>query len=657
MDSDILELIRQERLLDAARMASARGQPEHASALFERGCDWARAAEEALAARQPGRALVLALQGRGETDGTERAAKAVIAEPKIAEAVAAQLMQRGHARWAARILEATGHKEKAAQAWERAGDAVRACGLFEQLGQASRGVRVLEAALRREPQAAAALALGTLLVRLGKDEAAVRVFQRIAHDAPERRDAQAHLAAALERLGFAEAATPAATELQALGGCELPPHAPGPSDASARLFGRYEIVAEIASSANARVLDCHDPVRDERVVVKLFVVSQDQTAGRPARARFERDVRALAALFHPHMVPVRELFADVPAIVLARMDGGTLAQMLSRGSIAPARAVEIACATLEALADGHRMGILHGAVKPSNVLFDTAGSPRLADFGVAELRDASPTATANAFGSLAYVSPEEREGRPATTRSDVFSVGVLLHEMLTGERPGRATEGSPAGRPSTVHPVLDARHDALISRLTAWDPEMRPADAFAASAEILALNWPLPLTPSLGAPSAATTAPGLVHTADGNRPRNRLEAASDGTEIDTWTGRAIQRVPLSAATLARARAFSLADHPALQPVLRVDREGAAVWLQAMRNRPLSRPLAGDERSRLADALTALHAAGSAHGAVDAVHVTIDRTAGVVLCFGWHFPPAWDAEATFEGDRQALARLP
>jgi serine/threonine-protein kinase len=186
---------------------------------------------------------------------------------------------------------------------------------------------------------------------------------------------------------------------------------------------------------------------------------------------------------------------------------------------------------------------------------------------------------------------------------------------------------------------------------------MRPADAFAARTEILALNWPLALAPAFGAPSAAMTAPELVHTAGGHRPRDRLEAASDGTEIDTWTGRAIQRVPLSAATLARARAFSLADHAALQPVLRVDREGAAVWLLAMRNHPLSRPLAGDERSRLADALAALHAAGSAHGAVDALHVTIDRTAGIVLCFGWHFPPTFDADATFDGDRQALARLP
>ena len=120
--------------------------------------------------------------------------------------------------------------------------------------------------------------------------------------------------------------------------------------------------------------------------------------------------------------------------------GGTLERMLTTtGALAPARAVEIASGMLAALGEAHRLGILHRDVKPANVLFDEAGGARLSDFGVAHLGDVSTTATAGVFGTLAYMSPEQREGRPATARSDVFAAGTMLREMLTGDR----SRGSP----------------------------------------------------------------------------------------------------------------------------------------------------------------------------------------------------------------------
>jgi serine/threonine-protein kinase len=121
--------------------------------------------------------------------------------------------------------------------------------------------------------------------------------------------------------------------------------------------------------------------------------------------------------------------------------------------------------------------------------------------------------------------------------------------------------------------------------------------------------------------------------------------------VDSWTGRAIERVPLSDDTLARARAFAVADHPALQPVLRMAREDEAIWLGAVAGCTLDRPLTVAERERLDDAIRALHSAGGVHGSVDRDHVAVSLD-GVILRFGSAPSPA----ATPAGDALALARL-
>src|SRR5206468_3801550 len=140
----------------------------------------------------------------------------------------------------------------------------------------------------------------------------------------------------------------------------------------------------------------------------------------------EREARALAQLRHSNVVPMRDYIPEGPAIVLGWMPGGSLADLMRREAIAPARAIEIACAVLGALGEAHRLGILHRDVKPSNVLFDAIGASRLSDFGAAHLGDLSTTATAGAIGTFAYMSPEQRLGRPATIASDLYAVGAIL---------------------------------------------------------------------------------------------------------------------------------------------------------------------------------------------------------------------------------------
>ncbi len=648
MDPEVAQLAREERLLEAAGLASQRGDARTASALFERACEWAPAAAEALRAGDAIRALELGSRA-GDDALCEQALRRIAADAAQIEGFAVRLEHGGAHRWAARLLEENRRPLEAAKVWERAGEALRAAEILESAGEPAGAARVLEAALRRDPRAwRTAVALGRLLVHFGKHEGAVRVLQHVPRANPARRDALPHLIVALERLGLTGAAREAEEELEVLGGPDPTHEASERAVARApgvRLFGRYDVVREIASSPSARVIECVDVARGERVAIKLFAAWDARGTGRDALARFEREARATRALEHPSVVPLKDVFVEGPAIVLAWMAGGTLERLLSTtGRLAPSRAIEIATSVLSALGDAHRLGILHRDVKPSNVLFDESGGARLSDFGVAHLGDLSTTATAGVFGTLAYMSPEQREGRPSTVRSDIFAAGVMLREMLTGER---ATPTQPPRlRPSDAHRELSPAHDAAVERLTAMRPEDRPADAFEARRELSALAWPATLDArALDASSASES------RAPSSGPRGRLGRAADGTLIDTWTGRGVERVALSAAVLACARAFAGADYPGLQVVLRVSREDNSLWLEAIAAEPPNAPLTTAERRRLAEAVHALHTAGAAHGSIDRSHVAA-ASGGLIL----RFPARPNPAARREDDRAAIAAL-
>jgi tRNA A-37 threonylcarbamoyl transferase component Bud32 len=656
MDQDVAQLAREERVVEAAELAASRGDARTACDLFERACAWDRASAQAAIAGDDARALSLAVLGGDEAQARALECVTRVAASKSAtDAAHATLVSRGEHAWAARLLEAAGRLADAAHAWDRAGDAVRAAKLLERAGDVIGAARALESAARREPKNDdVSLALGELLLRFGKTEEAVRALQRIATDAPERRRALTLLARAFDALGLARAKVDADAELAALGGPDVsrsPSVAPG-APVRARIFGRYEVVREVASSASARVVECTDAVRGEHVAVKIFA-GYDQTsrggpqndargAGRDALARFEREVRVLAQLSHPNVVPLRDYVADGPAIVLAWMSGGTLDARLGNEALTPARANEIACAVLSALGEAHRLGVIHRDVKPANVLFDDAGVARLSDFGVAHLGDLSATATAGVIGTLAYMSPEQREGRPATVQSDVYAVGAILFEMLTGERL-RSTDAV-AARPSGAHRDLDARHDDVVLRMIDPDPAARPIDAFAARRALLALPWPDAMEPA---------APRPKPSAKSSHPQaGRADLLPDGTGFDRWIARPFEHAPLDERSLARASAFARASHPALQTILRIDREASRIWIERLAGRALDGPLTRAQATSLEQALTALHAAGIAHGHVDRAHVTLAENGAAVL----RFTPSCAPTSTVDRDRLALARL-
>lgn len=652
MDDDVAQLVAEERLLEAAELAASRRDARTSSDLFERACAWSAASEQAAIDGDDARALLLAILGHDDPRAEALVAR-VAASAGATERAHAVLERRAEARWDARLLEAAGRAREAAQAWDRAGEPLHAAALLDRSGDVIGAARLLEGAARREPRADTCLALGELLLRFGKGEAAIRTLQKVPTTAPERRRAVTLLVRAFEALGLARARVEAEAELAALGGplndAPIPPRMEGETQVKARLFGRYAIVGEVASSASARVVECTDVVRGERVAVKIFAAYDARGAGRDALARFEREVRVLGRLEHPNVVPLRDYVAEGPAIVLAWMSGGTLETRLARAAedrasaLAPARCVEIACAVLAALAEAHRMGVLHRDVKPANVLFDDLGVTRLGDFGVAHLGDLSTTATAGVIGTLAYMSPEQREGRPATPESDEYSVGAILFEMLTGARPGPDGDAA-ATRPSGVHRDLDARHDDVVLRMLARDPTARHGGALAARRALFALHWPGTNQPAAPLTRArAMNAPPQAGRAD-------LDAGGGG--YDRWLERPFEHVPLDDRSKARAAAFARVGHPALQAILRIDRASARIWLERPKGRPPSGPLTPAQLADLRAAVDALHAAGIAHGDIDERHLVIDDAGALVL----RFTPLPAPTATIDRDRLALARL-
>jgi eukaryotic-like serine/threonine-protein kinase len=242
--------------------------------------------------------------------------------------------------------------------------------------------------------------------------------------------------------------------------------------------GRYRLEEVVGRGGMAAVWRATDMQLERDVAIKII---SDVLAGDPTFvARFEREARLAAGLNHPSLVKVFDFSTEEerPMLVMEYVAGGTLAQARGRVLDVDALAHEL----LEAVAHIHAAGILHRDIKPANVLLSADGSPRLTDFGIARSDETSNlTQTGQVLGTLRYIAPEIAAGEPATVRSDLYSLGVLLTEA--------------GGSPS--EPL-----SRLLGRLTARDPVQRPASATDALSDLDATRV-LPIEPTEPAPSPA----------------------------------------------------------------------------------------------------------------------------------------------------------
>ena len=241
--------------------------------------------------------------------------------------------------------------------------------------------------------------------------------------------------------------------------------------------GRYRLDALIGRGGSAEVWRAEDEALGRHVALKLVTASGGEDAGRVGD-----EARLLARLSHPGLVPVYDAGTDEtgrPWVVMELVDGGTLADEIGRGPVDPVRVAAVGRVLAEALAYVHAQGLVHRDVKPANVLLGSDGRVRLTDFGIARLVDAAKvTATGLTVGTASYLSPEQVTGSGVGPKSDVYSLGLVLLEALTGEReyPGSAVEVALARlhRQPEVPDWLPAGWPGLLRAMTSRDDAPRP---------------------------------------------------------------------------------------------------------------------------------------------------------------------------------------
>ncbi|HLU57592.1 MAG TPA: serine/threonine-protein kinase [Pseudonocardia sp.] len=257
-------------------------------------------------------------------------------------------------------------------------------------------------------------------------------------------------------------------------------------DAPRVVAGRYELGSVLGAGSSAVVHRARDLRRGVEVAIKCFRPGGSERDLRQQRQEME----LLARLDHPGLVRLHDggLVDDCPFVVTDLVEGPTLAERIASGPpLAPGAVRRLGAQLADALAYVHAAGIVHRDVKPANVLLGSGGRPRLADFGIARALEATAaTADGCVVGTAAYLAPEQVRGEHVAPATDVYALGLVLLEALTGRReyPGAAVESATARlhRPPAVPDGLPAGLTSVLRAMTQDDPLRRPPAAAVASA-------------------------------------------------------------------------------------------------------------------------------------------------------------------------------
>jgi serine/threonine protein kinase len=262
-----------------------------------------------------------------------------------------------------------------------------------------------------------------------------------------------------------------------------------------QMLGPYRIINQVGRGGMATVYKAYQPSVDRYVAVK--VLPSQLAESKEFATRFQQEARIIAKLEHPHILPVFDYGESdgVSYFVMRYMEAGTLKEKMIEGRPLPLSDIDRLFTQLaEALSYAHSRGIIHRDLKPANVLIDSHGNVFLTDFGIAKLLEsASPrlTQTDAIMGTPAYISPEQAQGHPVDQRSDIYSLGIILYEMVTGSVPFTAETplavlfkhiSDPLPPPSLVKPDIPPIIEQVLLKALAKDPR----DRFATAAEFVA---------------------------------------------------------------------------------------------------------------------------------------------------------------------------
>jgi serine/threonine-protein kinase len=675
---DIIDyLVAHGAYVEAARQCVEGGDLPRAISLLERVWQFREAIPLALTLGDRPLAVRLALDASLPEQAVELAAQIADDAPIELGAAADAFASRGRHFEAARTAERAADLVRAAAHYRRAGANLDAARVLELSGDHHQAGVIYEGLVQQgtdDEAAAARLALGRLLGRLGHHHDAARLLQVAARHAQHRHAASRALCGELLALGFREAATEVLSRLRR-DAPELPPSpeafaeieraatlsdGPGARGVDVGLLRRrFRIARLLGGGATARVYEAMDTLLGRPVAVKLLAVGAGGTgAERHAYLRFAREAEAAGRLRHPHIVTLHDFDEAQGLFVLELMVGGTLTdRLLATGPLPPVAARRLALDILSALAAAHERGIIHRDVKPANIFFDAAGNAKLSDFGAAHLNDFGQTQTGGLIGTLATMSPEQISGQSIGFGADLYSLGVTLFEALTGRPPflgpdivaQHLSETPPDA--STIRPGLAPLHDQVLARALAKAPALRFLSAEAMAEAIR--RWPTDApAPSVSLPAPAAAVQTVIATSD------RATAAEDEGQVlmrteqgalflarDARVGRAVlhdaRTQPIDEDELGRLRLLAAAGAPHVQRILEIAADRRRIVYEAIAGPavPLDE-LTDGERALLAPLLTGLRATGAVTGAVGVVRTD----GGPVILVAPPLPPGatWPA---------------
>jgi len=266
--------------------------------------------------------------------------------------------------------------------------------------------------------------------------------------------------------------------------------------AAKKKIGRYKILGELGRGAMGIVYRAQDPALDRVVALKTIILADDAEGREEYQKRFFLEAKAAGKLTHPSIVTTYDFGEQdgVAYLAMELLEGTDLRTRLKEGALPPAEAVEVARQVAEGLGFAHERGIVHRDVKPGNIMLLERGRAKIMDFGLARMRAADhKTVTGMVLGTPKYMSPEQVAGSPVDQRSDLFSLGIVLYEMLTGGRLFGAEDMTQIMHnvtyqehepPTRLKPELPAMLDFVVARALKKDPASRYQDAAELAADL-----------------------------------------------------------------------------------------------------------------------------------------------------------------------------
>jgi eukaryotic-like serine/threonine-protein kinase len=261
-------------------------------------------------------------------------------------------------------------------------------------------------------------------------------------------------------------------------------------------LGRYKITGELGRGAMGVVYKGEDPALDRTVALKTVILSEDAAGKADYQKRFFLEAKAAGRLSHPQVITVYDFGqeGDVAYMAMEFLKGKELRERMKEGSISVSEAVHIAEQVAEGLGYAHEHGVVHRDIKPSNIMLLPHDKVKIMDFGIARMRASDhKTSTGLVLGTPKYMSPEQVAGSPVDHRSDIFSLGVVLYEMLThtklfqGEDTPQifnAVSNFQPPVPSRVNSEVPSMLDFVVERALKKDPSVRYQDAYELAADL-----------------------------------------------------------------------------------------------------------------------------------------------------------------------------